>query len=340
VRFAGSSGSTAATFDLGTRTLQARNGGTYSIGALTGKTGSVLNITGTTAAVTFSIGGNGASTTFAGSIANGSGTASITKTGNGTLTLAGPNTHTGATTVSMGELVVSGSLGSTSVTVNNGATFTVPGNLTISALTLQPSSTLARTLASSGNILQINGNVSLAGTLQVTLPPGKAFGRFPVLAHTGTRTGTLTLAGAPVGVTSQLVYGANDVILFIDDSDQDGLADSWEQTHFGNLARTAEGDEDGDGQSNGSEFLTGTLPANGASIFAASVTPSGANRITLTWPSVPGKTYRIESSSSPSGPWTTVSSVPAAGSPSTTTAREINTPPASATFFYRIVLDP
>lgn len=339
VRFNGSGGSAAATFDLGTRTLQARNGGTYNIGALTGQAGSILN-TGTTGAVTFSIGGNGASTSFSGVIANGTGTTAITKTGGGTLTLAGSNTHTGATTVAAGALVVSGSLGATSVTVNNDATFGVPGNLTIAALTMQPTATLARTLATSNNLLQVNGNAALAGTLLVTLPPGTTFGRFPVLAHTGTRSGTLTLAGTPAGVPSQLIYGTNDVTLYLDDSDQDGLADSWEQAHLGNPGYGAADDPDGDGQSNAIEFATGTHPGDGGSRFAATAVSAGPNRISLAWPSVPGKTYRIESGSSPAGPWTTLLGVPGADSPAATTTRTIDTPPGDGSRFYRIALDP
>lgn len=340
VRFNNSYGSTATTFDLGTRTLQARNGGTYQLGALTGQAGSILNITGTPAAVTFSIGSNGASTTFSGVIANGSGTTAINKTGGGTLTLAGSNTHTGATTVTGGALVVSGSLGATPVMVNNGATFGVPGNLTVSALTLQPSATLARTLATSNNLLQITGNTTLAGTLLVTLPPGTTFGRFPVLAHNGTRSGTLSLAGAPSGVPSQLIYESNAVTLYLDDIDQDGLADSWEQTHFGGLTQSASGDYDGDGQSNATEFATGTHPGDGGSRFAATAVSAGTNRISLSWPSVPGKTYRVESGSSPAGPWTTLLAVPGADSPAATTTRTIDTPPAAGSQFYRIALDP
>ncbi len=49
------------------------------------------------------------------------------------------------------------------------------------------------------------------------------------------------------------------------DSDGDGLPDSWELAHFGNLNQTATGDPDGDGVSNLQEFLDGTNPTNAAS---------------------------------------------------------------------------
>jgi hypothetical protein len=49
------------------------------------------------------------------------------------------------------------------------------------------------------------------------------------------------------------------------DSDDDGLADSWEVANFGNLSQTATGDFDGDGISNLDEFLDGTDPKSNAS---------------------------------------------------------------------------
>jgi hypothetical protein len=44
------------------------------------------------------------------------------------------------------------------------------------------------------------------------------------------------------------------------DLDGDGLSDSWEMTHFGNLNQTATGDPDGDGLTNLLEFQLGTNP--------------------------------------------------------------------------------
>ena len=60
------------------------------------------------------------------------------------------------------------------------------------------------------------------------------------------------------------------------DSDGDGLPDSWEQTHFGNLNRTSTGDFDNDGVSNLTEFLDGTIPSNNASaLFRLTVSSDG-----------------------------------------------------------------
>lgn len=46
------------------------------------------------------------------------------------------------------------------------------------------------------------------------------------------------------------------------DSDSDGMADSWEIAHFGNLSRNGTGDLDGDGVSDYQEYLNGTDPVS------------------------------------------------------------------------------
>ena len=124
VRFNGSTGSAAATFDLGAGTASVSKRttvGVVQLGALQGGTGTRLaGATGTTSATTYEIGANGASTTFDGILSDGGGVTGVTKLGAGLLTFTGPNTYTGATTVSLGGLAVNGSLAS-AVTVANGA---------------------------------------------------------------------------------------------------------------------------------------------------------------------------------------------------------------------------
>ncbi len=339
-RLNGSNGSPSAAFNIGTRALSARNGGTYNLGSLTGLSGSSLSIATFTGAVTYSIGANDSSTSYAGTITNGPGATSIIKTGAGTLTLAGNCSYTGTTTVSTGTLRVTGSLGNTALTVNTNASLDSSGSLAIASLTLQPSSSTILAVGPSLLPIAVTGNAALNGNLQVNLAPGIVFGRFPVMTHGGTRTGTVSLTGTPVGIASHLSYQANQVVLFLDDSDEDGLPDTWEQTYFNSLSQTASDDFDGDGQSNGSEFLTGTSPSSGASVFAATITAVGQSQLNLTWPSVPGKTYRVESQSGLSGSWSSVANVPAAGGAAVTTSHTIDRTPSESLRFYRVALDP
>lgn len=81
------------------------NTGAFNVGALAGTAHqSLLDTTG--APIVLNVGGNGASTTYSGGL---SGQGSLIKSGAGTLTLAGPNSHTGATSVNAGTLAFSDS---------------------------------------------------------------------------------------------------------------------------------------------------------------------------------------------------------------------------------------
>jgi len=71
-----------------------------------------------TATRTFQV--DNAQTSFANGFSGASG--NVTKTGTGTLVFAGVNTYTGVTTVNTGKLVVTGSIGASAVSVNNGGT--------------------------------------------------------------------------------------------------------------------------------------------------------------------------------------------------------------------------
>jgi len=114
-------------------------------------------VTNTGAAKTLTLGGNG-TYSFSGSIgatnlANLAMTVALT--GGGTQALGGTNTFTGATTVNSGILLVNGSLASTSVTVNAGAT-------------LGGSGILAGTTIVKTNGILAPGVTGTAGTLTVS----------------------------------------------------------------------------------------------------------------------------------------------------------------------------
>jgi hypothetical protein len=69
------------------------------------------------------------------------------------------------------------------------------------------------------------------------------------------------------------------------------------------------GDSDGDGVSDAMEALAGTDPNNGGSAFVPRAT-AGADGVTIRWPAIAGRTYRIQVSDSLTSPsWTTLHTV-------------------------------
>ena len=82
------------------------------------------------------------------------------------------------------------------------------------------------------------------------------------------------------------------------DTDNDGLEDSWEITHVGDLttmARTT--DTDGDGHLDIDEHLSKTDPNNPADKFhVIGLTSVAAGQLTLKWSSKAGLRYRVQRS--------------------------------------------
>lgn len=77
-----------------------------------------------------------------------------------------------------------------------------------------------------------------------------------------------------------------------DDSDGDGLPDSWEIAQFGSLSYGPADDPDGDGQNNLEEMVAGTQPMNAASYFAIeSIQYDAASRLSFVGRT--GRTYRV-----------------------------------------------
>ena len=187
------------------------------------------------AVVVSATGGNYAFVSTAGNQITGA--ATLSKSGAGTLLLSGPNTYSGATTVSAGKLVVNGSLANSAVTVGNGGTLggtgpfgslvTVqsggvlslgnsPGALAAAALDLQAGSTTFMEIVGSGSAAGVAGNdydqvqittsggLTYGGTLNLEFGIGSSFAN-------GTSFDLFAFAGSPVGHFSSVVSSGSGV---------------------------------------------------------------------------------------------------------------------------------
>jgi fibronectin-binding autotransporter adhesin len=360
-RFFGGSGSATAAFDLGTRSLNARSGNTFSLGSLEGAAGSQLlgsSGSGNTQPVTYTVGGNNADSVFSGTIINGGGATSLVKTGAGTLTLAGTNTHTGTTRVSGGKLSVTGSLAATATTIEAlaalggggaiGGNVTCHGTLVASEglslagdLTLSPGARIAFDPGAATGVVAVGGVLTLDGTLDITAAGGFTAGTFTIINHSGPLANNILTVGAvPANhsaVVDTAVAGQIRVVVTRNLTDYE----QWWISHFltlDNPAGAPSADPDGDGQTNAVEFLAGTDPQSGTSLFAATLTPENANEFILSWPSVPGKSYRIDRTATLDGVWEPWVSLPAADSPATTTRHAVTLEGSAG--FYRIAILP
>ncbi len=216
-----------------------------------------------------------------------------------------------------------------------------PGTLTIGGSAfLDGASTVQLRGGISSDLIAITGDLALAGMVQISLAPGTTFGRYPLMTYEGSLAlGTVALSGIPGGTTAQLSTRVEgEVSLVIDDSDEDGLPDSWENGYLGNLLSDGGSDPDGDGQRNAVEFLAATNPADGASFFAATITTLNASQWSLTWNSVPGKFYRIEASTTLGTAWDSLTTVAAANFPATHTSYSVTR--SGPRVFYRVVVAP
>jgi autotransporter-associated beta strand protein len=192
-------------------TLLDISGGDLTIGSLT-STASSSSTRVSLGSRTLTIGTNNTNTDFRGVI---TGSGGLTKVGTGSLTLLGANTHTGATTVSAGTLVVANAtaLGTTDAGTNvaSGATLSIQA-VTVGAeeVTLNGGTLAARsgnTLSSlSGSVVlgadstvDVTGNDTTELSLSGVISGGFGFtktgtGRL-VLSGNNTYTGTTTISG-------------------------------------------------------------------------------------------------------------------------------------------------
>ena len=166
-------------------------------------------------------------------------------------------------------------------------------------------------------------------------------------AHGSTQTipmATTVYVGLAASSNDATLVGessADNVTFQADDYDQDGMPDTWEMAAFGSLTQTANGDSDGDGMTNLQEFLAGTNPTDAASRLTATLSrPSAAAPFTLAWPSVPGKTYTLLYQAALGGAWQTLTTVPAAVAPATSTSYSDATSAGLTQRFYKVQVGP
>ena len=89
------------------------------------------------------------------------------------------------------------------------------------------------------------------------------------------------------------------------DANTNSLPDDWEMQHFQSLNSpegTPGADYDGDGMTNAAEYIAGTNPADPNSLLRIEVIGTSPNR-TLSFATVNGRRYQIETADTPFGPW-------------------------------------
>lgn len=200
----------AASTNLGTLDLNARNQQLAGLVSTTGTNATASNNTVTSAtAATLTLDGSATYNYGDGTNANSgviTGAISLVKNGSGTQTLGDTNTYTGTTTVNNGTLVINGSVSTSVTTVNNGGTLGGAG--TVGTLTVKSGGFLAP--GNSPGILNVGSTTLEAGsTLGIELDGtsvGTGYDQVNV-------TGTLTLAGL-LSVTMGFTP-ANDALFFI-----------------------------------------------------------------------------------------------------------------------------
>jgi autotransporter-associated beta strand protein len=337
----GATGGRALTYRIGGKNTDATFAGTIS----ERNTGTATNYV-KTGTGTWTLGGTG----------NWNGGTTIEQ---GSLKITGTVACAGATRIAGGSSlrIEGGGFSTESVSLDSGATLYGWGNLiadlnaegsmdgrgfstgTVGTLTIQGSaffgaSSLTRLRGGiSSDLINVQGDLVLDGTLQVSLASGTGFGRYRLISCSGAISGSSDLTGIPVGTTAKLSTSvAGGVDLVIDDSDEDGLPVSWEMSNFGNLTQTAAGDKDGDGSSNLVEYRLNLNPSSGASAFRAT-----CNGHLISWPSAPGVVFTVKRNLLlTSGGWQTIATVIGGAG----TVSSYSDPSSFAKAFYRVEFAP
>ena len=239
-------------------------------------------------------------------------------TNNGTINIASTKTVTvsggtfgnasGGIIQGEGTLNVSGTSFTNSGNINPGTSaglLTITGDMTQAATGVLNIELGGLTLGTEFDQLDVSGAAALAGTLNVTLinlfdpVPGNSF----QILNYGSYTGIFDMVNLPPltgGAVWSKNYSVDALTISVSgDGDLDGMGDTWENTHFGDLTHDGtvdtdsdgltdldeyqnstdpnDPDSDGDGYSDGEEVSGGTDPNNAADFPVLITVSAGAN---------------------------------------------------------------
>lgn len=155
-----------------------------------------------------------------------------------------------------------------------------------------------------GTIVPVGGETSQIGTLSLQSGFASGFILQPTTAH-GVLPDELNPDNDSDGLddTAEIVAGSS---VYKGDTDGDGLNDADEVlTHRTNPSLA---DSDSDGMNDPDEMVAGTSPTNQSSVLSLAVNIASDGDAQISWPTVVGHTYNLETSSSiTSNDWTAYS---------------------------------
>ena len=210
------------------------------------------------------------------------------------------------------------------------------------------------------DFLSVTGHVNLGGALTVSLinqlervlTNGASFtvltagspitGAFANVASGSSLTTTDGYARFTVRYAGEMAVRLTDAVLV--DTDNDGMADWWEDRFGFNKTSSADStsDLDGDSASNVNEFRAGTLPDNSASLLRIVSAERDGNDVRVTWTTVGGRSYRVQTCAVINSPFVDFTQlIPAPGpGESTTNFVDVGAATNAAHRYYRIRLEP
>jgi len=174
---------------------------------------------------------------YNGTISDGSEALGLTKRGSGKLTLSGlSNSYSGATLVEGGALDITGKVSSSAIGIKAGGTFSGTGQveaiavlggtvspgsensgtLTCASLSFDSESKIKMDLGTSGDVVKINGDLTIDGTLEGSALSGFAAGSYTLFEYTGALTDSgMDIGTMPGGFAYSITTGEGKVFLIV-----------------------------------------------------------------------------------------------------------------------------